>query len=159
MMMYYMEQQPPATPLSLFYSYAREDGSLREQLEKHLRMLRRQGLISEWYDRQIVAGEKWSKQLNEHLETASVILLLISSDFLASDYCYDLEMQRALERHERGEAQVIPIILRPCDWKKTPFAPLQALPRDGKPVTEWSNIDSAFLDIAQGIRRAISTSQ
>src|SRR6266700_84229 len=119
-----MQHQQTTAPLSLFYSYAREDESLREQLEKHL-------------------------------ETASVILLLVSSDFLASDYCYDFEMQRALERHARDEAKVIPIILRPCEWHKAPFAALQALPRDGKPVTAWSNIDSAFLDIAQGIRRAI----
>src|SRR6266700_4465966 len=150
-----MQHQQTTAPLSLFYSYAREDESLREQLEKHLRMLRRQGLISEWHDREIAAGTEWSKQLDEHLETASVILLLVSSDFLASDYCYNFEMQRALERHARDVAKVIPIILRPCEWHKAPFAALQALPRDGKPVTAWSNIDSAFLDIAQGIRRAI----
>jgi TIR domain len=152
-----MQQQQTTTPLALFYSYAREDELMRAQLEKHLRMLRRQGLISEWHDREIVAGEDWSKQLNKHLETASVILLLVSVDFLVSDYCYDLEMQRALERHSRGEARVIPIILRPCEWHKAPFAALQALPRDGKPVTMWDNLDSAFLDIAQGIRKAINS--
>jgi hypothetical protein len=153
-----MQHKQTQAPLSLFYSYAHEDESLREQMEKHLRLLRRQGLISEWHDRQIVAGTQWARQIDSHLETASVILLLISSDFLASDYCYDLEMQRALERNSRGEAQVIPIILRPCEWRNAPFATLQVLPRDGLPVTEWGNIDSAFLNVAQGIRRALTPS-
>jgi TIR domain len=153
-----MQHKQTTAPLSLFYSYAHEDESLREQMEKHLRLLRRQGLISEWHDRQIVAGTQWARQIDNHLETASVILLLISSDFLASDYCYDLEMQRALERNSRGEAQVIPIILRPCEWRNAPFATLQVLPRDGLPVTEWDNIDSAFLNITQGIRRALTLS-
>ena len=153
-----MQHKQTQAPLSLFYSYAHEDESLREQMEKHLRLLRRQGLISEWHDRQIVAGTQWARQIDSHLETASVILLLISSDFLASDYCYDLEMQRALERNSRGEARVIPIILRPCEWRNAPFATLQVLPRDGLPVTEWDNIDSAFLNIARGIRRALTPS-
>ena len=90
------------TPVTVFYVYAREDELLREQLERHLRLLSRQKLISEWHDREIVAGTEWAKKLDSHLETASVILLLVSSDFLASDYCYDFEMQRALERHARG---------------------------------------------------------
>jgi hypothetical protein len=153
-----MQHKQTQAPLSLFYSYAHEDESLREQMEKHLRLLRRQGLISEWHDRQIVAGTQWARQIDSHLETASVILLLISSDFLASDYCYDLEKQRALERNSRGEARVIPIILRPCEWRNAPFATLQVLPRDGLPVTEWDNIDSAFLNIARGIRRALTPS-
>src|SRR5437016_2112638 len=137
-------QQQTRAPLTLFYSYAHEDEPLREQLERHLRLLNRQGLISEWHDRQIVAGTEWAKQIDEHLETASIILLLISPDFLASDYCYDIEMQRSLERHRRGEAQVIPIVVRPVDWHDAPFARLHCLPRDGKPVTRWDNQDEAF---------------
>src|SRR6266700_3395645 len=118
------------TPVAVFYAYAHEDELLRDQLEKHLSLLSRQGLISEWHDRQIVAGTEWAKQIDEHLETASIILLLISPDFLASDYCYDIEMQRSLERHRRGEAQVIPIVVRPVDWHDAPFARLHCLPRD-----------------------------
>src|SRR5260221_2084879 len=135
------EQQVGTSPVIVFYSYAHEDEPLREQLEKHLRLLSRQGLISEWYDCQIVAGMGWAQEIDEHLEVASIILLLISADFLASDYCYDIEMKRALERHQRGEARVIPIILRPCDWRSSPFAHLQCLPRDGKAVTTWQNLD------------------
>lgn len=94
-------------------------------------------------------------KVDEHLNTSQIILLLISPDFIASDYCYDKEMNRALERHEVGEARVIPVILRPVDWTKAPFSKLKALPTDGKAVTKWANRDSAFLDIAQGIRKVI----
>jgi tetratricopeptide (TPR) repeat protein len=153
-----MEQQ--ATPsVSVFYSYAHEDEPLRNELEKHLSLLHRRGLISEWYDRQILAGDEWAADIDQHLETASIILLLISSDFLASNYCYDIEMKRALERHQRGEARVIPIILRPCDWRALPFAHLQCLPRGGKAVTTWQNLDEAFLAITDGLRRVIERQQ
>src|SRR2546423_7329297 len=149
-----MQLGQTGAPFSLFYSYAHEDELLRQHLETHLSLLRRQGLISEWHDRRIAAGTEWKQEIDRHLEMASIILLLISPDFLASDYCYDIEMQRALERHQRGEARVIPIVLRPVDWHTAPFGHLQSLPRDGKPVTEWDNRDAAFRDIAQGIRRA-----
>ena len=150
-----MVMRHQVVPISLFYSYAHEDEPLREQLEKHLHLLRRQGFISQWHDRQIMPGAEWMRDVDEHLNTASIILLLISPDFLASDYCYDVEMQRALKRHEHGETRVIPIILRPCDWRNAPFGHLQCLPRDGKSVTEWNNPDAAFLEIAQGVRQAV----
>jgi hypothetical protein len=143
------------TPIEVFYSYAHEDEPFCHELEKHLSVLRRQGLIKEWYDRHIPPGSDWAQAVNIHLEHASVILLLISADFLASDYCYSIEMQRALERHQSKEACVIPILLRPVDWKNAPFAQLQALPTNGKPVTTWSNQDEAFADVAAGLRRAI----
>ena len=103
------QQGNRGVPLSLFISYAQEDEPLRQQLEKHLSLLRRQGLISAWHNRAILAGSEWARDIDEHLNTASIILLLISPDFLASDYCYDIEMQRALERHQRREARVIPM--------------------------------------------------
>lgn len=144
-------------PLSLFYSYSHEDEELRKDLEKHLAVLKREGLIDEWNDRNIEAGTDWQKQLDENLEQADLILILISADFIASDYCYDTEMTRALERHNAGEATVIPIILRSCDWHTTPFNKLQALPRDGKPVDgpDWHTRDEAFYEIATGIRKKI----
>lgn len=146
-------------PVEIFCCYAHADESWMRKLEIHLSLLKREGLISLWHDRQILAGNEWARDIDEHLETASIILLLISADFLASDYCYDIEMQRALERHKRGEARVIPIILRPCDWLKSPFAPLQCLPRDGKAVTTWQNSDEAFLTIAKELRRVIERQQ
>src|SRR2546421_2433710 len=97
----YEQKRNPGVPLSVFISYAHEDEPWRERLEAHLSLLRRQGLIANWHDRQILAGEEWSQEIDEHLEAASIILLLISPDFLASDYCYEIEMQRALERHQR----------------------------------------------------------
>ena len=142
-------------PITLFYSYAHVDEPLRQQLEKHLSLLQRQGLILPWHDRAILPGDEWAKDIDEHLNTASIILLLISPDFLASDYCYDKEMQRALERHTRGEARVIPVILRPCDWQSAPFGKLQAVPRDGKAITTWQNQDEAFLAVATELRRVI----
>src|SRR5260370_32199793 len=120
-----------------------------------MRMLRRQELISSWHDSHILPGSDWAQAIDEHLEHASVMLLLISADFLASDYCYGIEMQRALERHQANEARVIPILLRPVDWDKAPFARLQALPTGAKPISTWRNRDAAFTDVTAGIRRVI----
>jgi DNA polymerase III delta prime subunit len=153
------QQKRGTSPITLFYSYAHEDEPLRQQLETHLAALRRQGLISEWHDGKILPGAQWAREIVEHLESASIILLLISPDFLDSDYIYEIEMQRALERHKRGEARVIPIILRPADWQTSPLASLQSLPPDGKAVTTWPNPDEAFLAIAKGLRRVIERQQ
>lgn len=147
--------EDPQKPIEIFCSYAHEDETHLQKLETHLSILKRQGLIATWYDRQITAGTQWGQAIDTHLNSASVILLLISPDFFASDYCYGIEMTRALERHEAHEARVIPILLRPVDWKGAPFAHLQALPTNAKPVTTWSNRDEAFADVAAGIRRAI----
>src|SRR5919205_442800 len=137
-----MPDEPQLTePLELFYSYSHRDGDLRDELETHLSMLKRQRAISQWHDRGIVAGEEWGGEIDEHLKTADIILLLVSANFLASDYCYDIELGLAMERHEAGEARVVPIILRPCDWSGAPFGKLQALPKNAKPVTTWSNKD------------------
>jgi len=122
-------------PVEVFYSYAREDEALRDELEKHLSLLKRQGLIGAWHDRRISAGQNWASEIDAHAESADIILLLVSADFLASDYCINVEMTTALRRHTQGAAVVIPIILRPVDWSGAPFGHLQALPRDGKPVT------------------------
>ena len=143
-------------PIEIFYSYAHKDELLRNKLEIHLSTLKRQGLIAGWHDRDINAGTEWKLEIDEHLNTAHVILLLVSPDFLASDYCYDIEMTRAMQRHQAGEAQVIPIILRPTDWQTAPFSKLQALPTNARPVTEWPNRDKAFLDVASGIRKALA---
>src|SRR5208337_1290718 len=142
-------------PIRLFYSYSHQDEELRKELENHLSLLRREGLISAWHDRMIGAGDEWKGAIDKNLEEAQVILLLVSSSFLASDYCWDVDTKRAIERHDRGEAGVIPVILRPCDWHGAPFGKIQALPRDGKAVTSWDNRDEAFKDVALGIRRAV----
>jgi len=146
-----------STPIEVFISFSHKDDDLREELITHLANLKRQGKIAAWHDRAIEAGEEWEAQIKGNLESAQIILLLISAPFMASDYCYDIEMQRAIERHDAGGARVIPIILRPCDWRGSPFSKLQILPKDGQPVTQWSDRDTAFLDVVQGIRRAVDS--
>ncbi len=147
----------PSAPqqVEVFFSYSHRDEALRDEMAKHLSILKRQGVITAWYDRDIEAGTEWAREINDHLNSAQVILLLISPDFIASDYCFDIEMKRAMERHAAKEACVIPVILRPVDWGGAPFSKLQAFPKDAKPVTSWANQDEAFVSVAQGIRRAI----
>lgn len=141
----------------VFYSYSHKDEQLRNDLETHLKLLHRQGLIDAWDDRQIEADEEWKDKIDENLERADIILLLISPDFIASDYCYEKEMKRALEKHEDGSARVIPVILRTCNWHKATFGKLQGLPKDGKPITTWGDRDTAWADAASGIERVVET--
>lgn len=147
-----MEGAPPR-PLSVFISYAHEDENLCEEFLKHLKQLQRDGLIQGWHDRKLTAGTEWAGKIDDRLNAADIIILLVSPDFLASQYCYDVEMKRALERHESGEARVVPVILRPSDWQNSPFARLSALPKDGKPVVDWKTPDHGFLNVAGGLRR------
>src|SRR5579864_5952422 len=142
-------------PVKLFFCYAREDESLLLKLKKHLKPLQHEGIIDNlWYKRDIGAGAEWEKEIEKHLDTAQIILLLVSPDFMTSEYCYSKEMQRAMERHKKGEARVIPIILRPTDWQDV-LGHLQALPTEGKPITSWSNRDEAFINVIDGIRPVI----
>ena len=145
----------PSEAVEVFFSYSHKDEELRDELANHLVMLKRQGIISAWHDREISAGTEWANAIDENLDTADLILLLISANFLASDYCFDLELKRAMERHELQEARVVPIILKSVDWSGAPFGKLQALPKNAKPVTTWQNRDEAFLNVAQGIRRTV----
>lgn len=142
--------------LRLFYSYSHKDETLRDELETHLKLLQRQGLIQPWHDRRIMAGDEWANEIDDNLNRADIILLLISADFIASDYCYDIEMKLAMERHQQREAQVIPIIVRSVDWKGTLFSKLQCLPTDGKAVTQWGDRDTAWLNVETGLKEAIA---
>ena len=144
-------------PLKVFYSYAAQDNDLRIKLDKHLALLRREGFIVPWYDRLILGGQEWSREIDVHLEAADIILLLISDAFLDSDYCYGIEMERALERHKEGSARVIPIILDHVDWLGAPFSHLQVLPTKGEPIVggRWSNENEAFKDVAKNIRKVV----
>jgi len=146
------ESSKPKKAIAVFFSYSHEDEGLRDELSNHLAMLQRQEVITAWHDRRIGAGKEWGKEIDEHLNTADIILLLVSSAFLASDYCYNVEMKTAMKRHDDGEARVIPVILRPVDWKGAPFGKLHSLPTDASPVTGWQNRDEAFRDVALGIR-------
>lgn len=145
------------TPVEIFYSCSDSptDAPLLEQLEHHLKALQREGLIATWHKRQIVAGSVRQVELDRHLNTAALILLLVSSDFLASDYCYGTEMRRALQRHAAKEAQVIPILLRSCVWQSAPFADLEMLPTGAKSITLWRDRDAAWTDVVMRIRQAL----
>ena len=146
-------------PYEVFISYAHKDRKLRDELATHLSTLRKQGTISDWFDGDILPGTDWRSELMGRLNKANIILLLVSADFISSDFCYDIEMIRAIDRHKADEARVLPIILRPCDWEGTPFAELQVLPSGPKPVVTWSTHDEAFTDVTRGIRRAIDDLQ
>jgi internalin A len=135
------------------FSYSHKDEELRDQLETHLKLLQRQGVISTWHDRKILGGQNWAGVIDDNFKRAELILLLVSADFLASDYCYETEMKMALEREAKGEARVVPVILRACDWKGALFGKLQGFPKDMKPVTSWPNRDEAWTDVAAGIRK------
>lgn len=142
-------------PIEIFYSYSHKDEKLRSKIETHLSLLKQQGLVIDWHDRKINAGKELQREINNYINTAQIILLLVSPDFLASEYLYSIEMKRAMERHEAGACYVIPIILRPVAWENTAFSKLRILPTNGVPVTSWSNRDKAFLDIAQGIEKVV----
>ena len=143
--------------VEIFFSYSHRDEKMRDRLADHLANLRRQGVITAWHDRRISAGQEWAGAIDEHLDSAKIILLLVSPSFMASDYCYSVEVKRAMERHEFGEARVIPVILRPVDWKGAPFEKLQALPKNAKPISQWVDRDLAFKDVVEGIRKALES--
>ncbi|SRR6266566_982270 len=147
----------PKQEIKLFYCYAREDKPLRDELEKYLSWLKRRDQLTNWHDREILPGEEWEQAIDKHLNTAHLILLLISPDFMASDYCYGKEMQRALARHKDGTCHVIPILLRPTFWEEAPFSSLQLLPTDARPITLWPNRDLAFQDVVTEISRTIKS--
>ena len=145
------------SPIKVFVSYSHKDEAFREELDDHLSLLKRQGKIDAWNDRAIEAGSEWQEAIEQNLKEAQIILLLISAKFIASDFCYCKELTQAMARHSDGTACVIPIILKPCDWKNAPFSKLQVLPRDGKAINTWHNRDEAFVNIVQEIRRAIAS--
>ena len=140
-----------------FFSYSHKNESMRNELEKHFSVMKRNGLIESWYDRRILAGEEFDPGIMENLENSQIVLLLVSPDFLASDYCYEKEMQRAIEKHNKNESVVIPVILEPCDWKQSPFGKLQALPAEGKPISKFANMNDAYLEVVEGVKEVINS--
>ena len=148
---------PEAGPIEVFISYSHKDEDLKDELYVHLSNLRRQGKIKPWQDRAIEAGDEWDAEIKAQLEAAGIILLLVTPRFIASEYCFDKEMQRAMERHEAGTARVIPVIMKPCDWQGTAFSKLQVLPKDAKPVVSWPDQDEALLDVVRGLRRVVES--
>lgn len=139
----------------VFFSYSHKDEAMRDELEIHLAMLKREGKIEAWHDRRIGAGKELSNEIDANLEDSDIIFLLVSPYFLASDYCYEIEMNRALEKHQKNEVRVIPVILEPCDWQRSPFRDLLAVPKDGKPISKYPNRNDAFLEVVKAVREAV----
>ena len=136
--------------IEVFISYSKQDKELRDRLLSHLRPLETKGIIS-WHDRQILPGTEWDEEIKARLNAADIILLLISADFLATDYCTQVEIPEALRRHKTGVATVIPVILRSCGWKYTPLAAIQAYPEKAKPIVSWERIDDAYTDVVDAV--------
>jgi len=136
----------------VFVSYAHEDAVHLGSLSAQLSLLQRQGLVDLWYDGRILPGADWHQDIAAHLTSANVIVLLVSADFLASDYSWSVELDHALHR---SDAIVVPIIVRPCLWQDAPFAHLNALPSEGRAITTWSNQEEAWLDVASGLAALI----
>ena len=143
--------------MKAFISYSHKDELALGRLHTHLAMLRRENLIDAWYDREILAGGDIDNDIAAQLKQSEVFIALVSPDFLASDYCYDKEMQRAIKRCKAGEIRIVPIIVEPCDWKSSPLNQFKALPKDGKPISNWDNENEAYLDIVEELRRIIKT--
>jgi hypothetical protein len=137
--------------------YAREDEKSLETLVKHLRSLGSSGHITIWYDREIQPGLEWMRQIDTHLDAAAVVLLLVSPHFIGSEYCWEVQTKKVLDRHEAGKTRVIPIILHPVDWQKTPISKLQVLPSNRQPITTWRHRHQAYLDVAKGIREVVES--
>lgn len=143
--------------ISIFYCYARKDKKSRDTLAEHLSNLKWQGLITEWHDFDISPGQEWEDEIAAHLDSADIILLLITRNFMASYYCHEVEMKRAIKRHKAREARVIPILIGHVDWENAPFSKLQALPSNGKPVSDWRpDKDKAYTNICQGIKTVVN---
>jgi hypothetical protein len=141
-------------PISAFVSYSHADAKLKAELIKHLAPLERLKLVSHWHDGEIKPGDHWEKVIIDKMAEAKLVLLLISSDFIASEFCYQNELAEALKRDKAKTARVLPIILRPCLWDGLPFCKLQATPPEAKPVTSWDNIDHAMTEVAKAVREA-----
>lgn len=139
---------------SLVFSYSHADEALRNELQTHLSPLLRMGKITAWHDRCIEPGQEFESEIDRYFAEADIVLLLISSHFIASDYCWNIEMKNALMRHERGEAIVIPVILRPCVWQHLPFGKLMAATRDGKPIAHFPSHDDGFVQVVEAVTKA-----
>jgi TIR domain len=150
-----MAKKEKGSQRTAFVSYSHRDERFRASLETHLAILKRNGVLKVWHDRKITPGFVLDEEIDSNLRTADLIIVLVSPDFIASDYCYSMELRLAMELHASGRARVVPVILRPVDWRDAPFSKLVALPTDAKPITTWNNRDKAFLNVTDGIRKLL----
>jgi hypothetical protein len=145
--------------VKFFLSYSHKDESFRMELQTHLKMLEHEGLISLWQDHEILPGDAWNTKIEEELNAAEIILFLVSADFIASDYCWGKEVETAMALHACGQATLVPILVRHCDWKTAKFAQLQSLPVGMIPVSAWDDRDQAWTNVVQSLRDLICEKQ
>lgn len=141
--------------LTLFVSYAHEDERWRKKLEPNLGLLRREGLIAHWYDRELIPSTQWEEEIKRRLQEAEIILFLLSADMLNSDFIQRVEIPTAMELHKTNKARVVPVVVRRCGWQRH-FGEIQALPRGGRPIKEWTDRDRACFDVEEGLRSTIA---
>jgi len=144
------------TSVEVFCSYSHRDEELRKEFQAHVALMRRKNLIRVWHDRRILAGSDWAGEIDSHLNSADLITLFVSADFLNSNYCYEKELARAMERHQQGKTLVVPVIVRACDWEDAPFGGLQAIPADGKAITSWTNRDEAWTQVTKHLKLCVA---
>jgi hypothetical protein len=142
--------------VKLFISYSHKDERLKSDLQAHLGSLQREGRIEFWHDREIMPGSHWESVIDDHLEGADVIILLVSADFISSNYCWGVEVARALELHKKRSAIVVPVLVRPVSWEATPLRQFQALPIDGRAVSTWQNRNNAWKQVVEGMKRIVN---
>ncbi len=142
-------------PVKIFISYAHKDEPFKEELELHLKTLQRRGIIETFSDREVRPGEVWEAEISAKLQEAEIVLFLISPDFVGSDYMWDGEVKKALHRYWKGELVIIPVLIRPADIKGLDIDRFQALPANGKAVSQWADRDEAWLSVTQGLQKTI----
>lgn len=142
--------------MNIFISYSHKDEAFREELVEHISMLQRRGFIDIWHDRKITTSEDWRNEISENLEKADITIFLVSSSFLASPYCQDIEVKKAIELHESRKTKIVSIVIRSCDWHESEFGRYQALPQDAKPIALWDDKDSAWTNAVNGIKELIT---
>lgn len=148
-----LQNIPDNEKIKIFISYCHRDETFKDELLAHLTPLKQLNLVDTWSDREILAGEEWNGEINNHLDAADIIIFIVSIDFINSSYCFDIEMERALERNDEKTACVIPVIARSCYWQHALFSKLQALPKDAKPIATWEHREAAYVDIVVGIKK------
>ena len=150
------EEEQSMKEISVFLSYSHKDEEYKNELDKHLTPLRKNGKISTWNDRKLLPGSRLDETIKEELRKSDIIILLVSADFINSNYCYETEMKQAIEKAKRGECNIIPVIVRPCMWEETPLKDFLLLPKDGKPISKYEDKDEAYLEVARGLSRIIN---
>ncbi len=145
--------------VKLFVSYAEKDRQFSEDFNTHLAVLRRAGQLDNWTNNHIMPGANWDDEIKQQLQESDIVVLLVSADFIASDYINDVIVHNSIEQHKKGEIIIIPVIVRPCDFQSLPISKFQALPRNAKPISRWEDQDEAWAEVIDQVRKVVGAIQ